>query len=263
MAFSQPLPKYLSPSRLADFRSCPRKYQYGSVERIPQPQTYATAKGRFVHYLFEHLFLLAPEERTEAATLGFMPAAEVEVLDETTRRDVGVDEALLEKLRGETRQLVANYFLMENPAAVVNEGVERKISVEVDGTPLYGILDRLDRDEDGHLVIVDYKTGSVPSRDYDAFTFANAEFYALLCEQETGEAPIMMRLLYVAKGSVLERPVRPATIAARRQVALDSWAKINRFYDEGDFPATPSSSACRFCAYKTECRASGVAVVGR
>jgi len=36
--------------------------------------------------------------------------------------------------------------------------------------------------------------------------------------------------------------------------------KINRFYDDGDFPATPSVNACRFCSYKDLCRANGVAV---
>ena len=53
MAFEQPLPKSLSPSRLADFQTCPRRYQHASVERIPQPASYATAKGRFVRHLLE------------------------------------------------------------------------------------------------------------------------------------------------------------------------------------------------------------------
>ena len=48
MSFDQPLPTSLSPSRLADFQACPRKYQHASVERIPQPASYASAKGRFV-----------------------------------------------------------------------------------------------------------------------------------------------------------------------------------------------------------------------
>ena len=58
MTFTQELPRSLSPSRLSDFQTCPRRYQYASVERIPQPASYATAKGRFVHYVFERLFML-------------------------------------------------------------------------------------------------------------------------------------------------------------------------------------------------------------
>ena len=64
MSFTQELPRSLSPSRLSDFQTCPRRYQYASIERIPQPASYATAKGRFAHFVFEQLFTLAPEERT-------------------------------------------------------------------------------------------------------------------------------------------------------------------------------------------------------
>ena len=64
MTFEQPLPQSLSPSRLSDFQACPRRYQDASIERLPQPASYASAKGRFVHYVFEHLFLLDNSERT-------------------------------------------------------------------------------------------------------------------------------------------------------------------------------------------------------
>jgi putative RecB family exonuclease len=75
MSFDQPLPKSLSPSRLADFQACPRRYQYASVERIPQPASYATAKGRFVHYVFEQLFLLEAGARTIERTREYIAPA--------------------------------------------------------------------------------------------------------------------------------------------------------------------------------------------
>ena len=44
------------------------------------------------------------------------------------------------------------------------------------------------------------------------------------------------------------------------QAATSAWNKINRYYEDGDFPATPSRSACRFCAFKDLCRSKGVPV---
>ena len=111
-----------------------------------------------------------------------------------------------------------------------------------------------------NLVIVDYKTGGLPNRNYDSQTFANAELYAVLCQEKLGETPTKIRLLYVAQGEALERDVTDVVIRARASAASGAWERIKRYYDDGDFPATPSSNACRFCSYKDLCRADGVPV---
>lgn len=260
MPFEQELPKALSPSRLGDFQSCPRKYQYASVERIPQPASYATAKGRFAHYVFEQLFALAPTERTIERARSYVQPAKVEILDEKTRSDIGMDEAMETKMTQEVEAIIDTYFTMEDPTAVKTEGIELRVGVDIDGAPIFGILDRLDREPDGSLVIVDYKTGSVPNRNYDTQTFANAELYAAMCVEKLGEKPSKIRLLYVQQGEALERQVSDVVIKARGKAAADAWKKITSYYAEGEFPATPSPNSCRFCSFKDRCRESGVPV---
>ncbi|MGH3733931.1 MAG: RecB family exonuclease [Acidimicrobiales bacterium] len=263
MAFNQPLPQSLSPSRLADFQACPRRYQHASVDRIPQPATYATAKGRLVHFVFEHLHQSPPAERTIERARDLVAGAVDEILTEDVRRDIALDDATMARLLEETDAIIVRYFAMEDPKEVRHEGVELRIGVDVRGAPLYGILDRLDRDEDGSLTIVDYKTGGLPNRNYDSHTFANAELYAALCEAQLGERPTKIRLMYVAQGESIERPVSEVVVNARAQAAAGAWSRIIRYYNEGDFPATPSVNSCRFCSFKDLCRANGVAVPGR
>lgn len=260
MSFDQPLAKSLSPSRLGDFQTCPRRYQYASVERIPQPASYATTKGRFVHFIFEQLFHLEAPDRTGECARTFVPRAIDAILSEEVRTDIALDDAMLDRLLRETSDIIDSYFEMEDPRLVKNEGVELRLGVEIDGTPLFGILDRLDRDDDGNLNIIDYKTGALPNRNYDSQTFANAELYAALCDAKLGERPTKIRLLYVAHGQSIERSVSEVVVRARCQAASQAWTRIRRYYDDGDFPATPSKSACRFCSYQEICRASGVAV---
>lgn len=263
MSFDQPLPKSLSPSRLADFQACPRRYQYASVERIAQPASYASAKGRFVHYVFEHLFQLSADERTIERARDFMSPATTSILTAEVRTEVAMDDAMLKRLLDETNDILDTYFAMEDPRVVTHEGVELRLGVTVDGVPLFGILDRLDRDAEGQLVIVDYKTGALPNRNYDSATFANAELYAALCEAKLGERPSKMRLLYVTHGKSVERDVTEVVVRARAGAAASAWGRINRYYLDGEFPATPSRNTCRFCAYQSICRASGVPVPPR
>jgi putative RecB family exonuclease len=263
MAFDQPLPKSLSPSRLSDFQTCPRRYQHASVERLAQPATYATAKGRFVHYIFERLLQLDARERSIDAARGFVAAAMDHVLTPEVREEIAMDDAGEARLLAETAVIIERYFTMEDPRQVTTEGVELRLGVTVGETPLFGILDRLDRDENGELVIVDYKTGSLPNRNYDSQTFANAELYAVLCEEKLGERPAKIRLLYVSQGETLERRVSEVVIRARATAATNAWEKIRRYYDDGEFPATPSKNACRFCSFRDLCRAQGVPVPPR
>ena len=127
MAFDQPLPQSLSPSRLADFQACPRRYQHASIERIPQPASYATAKGRFVHYVFEQLFSLEGPERTIERAREFVGPAIEAILTEDVRSDVGLDEAMMTRLLDETEAMIEHYFLMEDPTSVTSEGVELRL----------------------------------------------------------------------------------------------------------------------------------------
>lgn len=263
MAFKKPLPKSLSPSRLADFQACPRRYQHASVERLPQPASYASAKGRFVHYIFEHLFHCVPAERTIEAARGFVAPALESVMSADVRVDIAMDDVLEARLLAETDLMIERYFTMEDPRTITTEGVEMRVGVTIGETPLFGILDRLDRDDEGNLVIVDYKTGSLPNRNYDAQTFANSELYAVLCEEKLHERPTKIRLLYVSQGETIERPVSEVVIRARATAATSAWEKINRYYDQGDFPATPSKNACRFCSFTELCRSQGVPVPPR
>ena len=161
---------------------------------VCKPATYATAKGRFIHYVLEHLFNLPAQERTLDAARGFVAPAKEEILTDDVRRQIDLDDTMLERLLQETEAIITRYFEMEDPSKVASEGVELRIGVDVAGAPLFGILDRLDRDDDGTLTIVDYKTGGLPNRNYDTQTFANTELYAALCEAELGERPTSIRL---------------------------------------------------------------------
>ena len=63
------------------------------------------------------------------------------------------------RFRADAEQLVANYFLLEDPDEVTPVGIELTLEARLGDVRLRGILDRLDRTPDGELVVVDYKTG--------------------------------------------------------------------------------------------------------
>ena len=257
--FTSSLPAYLSPSRLADLRACPRRFQHGSIDRIRQPATYATTKGRAVHLVLERLFALPAAERTRTAALAMVDDAVAEILTDEVRNDLSLTDDARDTLTDECAHITSLYFELEDPRTVASEGVELRLTATVEGVPMLGILDRLDRVGD-ELVIVDYKTGALPNRNYDAQTFANTELYAALCEAAIGQRPLAIRLLYVAQGQAIERAVTDPVVRARTATAAEAWSRAQQYFADGEFPATPSKNTCRFCAYRDLCRSNGVPV---
>src|SRR5512142_1748508 len=54
----------LSPSRAADFMTCPLLYRFRVVDRLPEAPSPAATRGTVVHAVLEKLFELPPGERT-------------------------------------------------------------------------------------------------------------------------------------------------------------------------------------------------------
>jgi putative RecB family exonuclease len=54
----------LSPSRAADFKTCPLLYRFRSIDRLPERPTPDQARGTLVHAVLERLFDIPAAERT-------------------------------------------------------------------------------------------------------------------------------------------------------------------------------------------------------
>ena len=122
----------LSPSRAADFMSCPLKYRFRVIDRLPEKPSSAAVRGTVVHAVLERLFDLPRGERTlEHAAEMIEPQwqqlleAEPEVA-ELFAEDA--DGAELAKWLAEAHQLLGKYFTLEDPNLL--EPAERELYVE-------------------------------------------------------------------------------------------------------------------------------------
>lgn len=69
------LPSRISPSRITDFKQCPKLFHFKTILKIPTPGSIATARGTTAHTVLERIFDLAHEHRTpEMAQLFVEPA---------------------------------------------------------------------------------------------------------------------------------------------------------------------------------------------
>ena len=72
----------LSPSRAADFKTCPLLYRFRTIDRSPEPPTPDQARGTLVHAVLERLYDLPAGQRTVEAARDLVAPAWAELREE-------------------------------------------------------------------------------------------------------------------------------------------------------------------------------------
>jgi putative RecB family exonuclease len=254
MAFE--MPGSLSPSKVSSFTGCALAFRFSVIDRLPEPPSVAATKGTLVHAALERLFVLPPAERTPAAAEVALADAVAALGDDPEYTALGLtgdDEAAF---RADAALLVANYFRLEDPRRVRAIGLELQVEGELDGIRLRGIIDRLELDDDGELVVTDYKTGAAPTTEHERKRLAGVHIYSLLCEQMLGRRPKRVQLLYLRSPlAIATEPTDRTTRGTRRTLAA-LWQAVERACEREDF-RPQRSRLCDYCAFHAYCPAQG------
>ena len=254
MVVMYPVPVTLSPSRVEAFTNCPLAFRFASIEKLAEPPSAHATKGSFVHRVLELLFTYAPDRRTPQTADSAFEQARGEYLVDPEFTMLRLDDAAAESFFADSRALVANYFTMENPAAVRDIGLELYLEAAVGDLTLRGIIDRLELNEAGELIVTDYKTGRPPGVNYEQGKLGGVHFYSFLCEELFGKRPAAIRLMYLRTGETItatptERSVRFVT--TRTQAV---WKAVEKACVTGDFQPR-QSLLCNSCAFQPWCPA--------
>ncbi len=246
------VPTSLSPSRVESFLSCPLAFRFSSIEKLPDPGSVATVRGSCVHRALELLFTYPNAERTPSNLDQCMTSAIDEYVVDDEFIGLGLSESQTAQFSADCRELGANYLQMEDPTAVRDIGLELRLEAPVGDLTLRGIIDRLELDDDGELIVTDYKTGRAPSPNWEQKSLSGVHFYAFLCEELFGKRPKAIRLMYLKTGETIT-----ATPSAQSTKFLTTrtkavWKAVESACQRDDF--RPRKSAlCNSCSFQQWC----------
>src|SRR3954468_11509201 len=150
-----------TPSKLATFSDCPRRYRFAYVDRPSPPKGPPWAHntvGSAVHAALRSWWDLPVEKRTTGAARQLLYAA----WSQNGFRDAEQAERWRARAAGWLTDYVATLGPTDEPV-----GTERTVGTTTERLALSGRVDRIDRRGD-ELVVVDYKTGRMPSTDDEA-----------------------------------------------------------------------------------------------
>jgi DNA helicase-2/ATP-dependent DNA helicase PcrA len=277
-------PLSLSFYQVDDYLTCPRKYHYAHVLRVPLAPHHAIVYGAALHkavQLFHH----------RHARGHVMTEAELDEVLESAWTSEGFVSREHEEARLAAGRAALRRFREEQlaPGAVIPAYVEREFSFMLDGDRVRGRWDRVDIEPiadgpDGasaaavgapavgaatadvinptlgilgreRVTITDYKSSDVrdPARAKQrARESLQLQIYAMAYEAMTGQLPDAVALHFLESGLVGKVPVEPARLAKARAKIARAAAGIRA----RDYTPTPDTSACTWCAFRDICPAS-------
>ncbi|WP_222266456.1 ATP-dependent helicase [Modestobacter marinus] len=233
------------PSAIDTFQRCPLRWVLGSVGAEAAPEATRTV-GSAVH------------DVAQQVAEGLPPAEAAAVLDtELDGLDLGPGW-FDQRQRQRAQEMLAKFVVWHTRGDRELIAAEEDFDVVVGRARLRGQVDRLERDADGRLVVVDLKTGKTPPRTVEdhgqlaAYQVAVAEG----AFAEHGTVPGGAALLQV--GGVQKaakehhQPPLPADVGPRETWAGQLIAEVGEGMGGGSFAARTDTD-CERCAFRRSC----------
>jgi DNA helicase-2/ATP-dependent DNA helicase PcrA len=276
-------PLTLSHSAIDDYLTCPARYRFSQVLRVPTAPHHALVYGSALHKAVQEFHRAQARGRT-------MDEPELlEVFDAAWTNEGFVsrdhESARLEAGRDALRRFRLSQM---EPGTVVPAWVEREFTFSMGGNRIRGRFDRVDIVADGdapeagpvtglpeppavfradvleptldllgreHVTITDYKSSDV--RDpvkarQRARDSLQLQIYAMAYEAMTGRLPDAVQLHFLDSGLVGRAEVDPKRLEKARLKIAGAAAGIRA----RAFEATPSTMACSYCPFREICPSS-------
>jgi DNA helicase-2/ATP-dependent DNA helicase PcrA len=238
-------PLTVSHRQVDDYQTCPLKYQFIHILRIPLRQHHSVVYGNALHKAVE--FYL----RRRAAGNYTSLEAFLLAFDNAWRNEGFLTREHEEQRKRAGVAALTRFYHEEEASGRKPTDVEREFGFTLGPDRVRGRFDRVDETPAG-LVIVDYKSSDVTDQkkaDQRAKESLQLEIYALAQHEMTGRLPARVELHFLESGLVGRHTPTEPDLAKAGEAIAESARGIRR----REFEATPEYQACRYCPYNQIC----------
>ena len=233
----------LSASDIETYRTCPLKYKFARVFRIPQEPTLNQRFGILVHQVLE---------RFHAGDTASASLPEMMSLLETGWRRGGFGDSEEERqLRGKATRALVRYHERFQGEAAEPVWFEKSFSFRMGKHLLRGRVDRVDRLPDGGYELIDYKTGR-PKSAAQLADDVQLSLYAVGAREAWQLDAAQQAYYYVLD----DEKVPVDRSAADREQIEATVLDVAEGIEGQNFEPTPSWTACSMCDYRIACPAA-------
>lgn len=173
----------ISPTSLNNYLTCPRKFMYQNLLRIPQAKNRSASLGTAIHAALDKFFREYNRKKikppVEFILLHFKASLDKELLKEKDYQE----------LLQIGQNIISDFYQDKQESFSSDTITEYNFSshgVNIEGIPITGKVDKIEPNSENNLVVTDFKTGNADSglgkirhgEDY----WRQLVFYKLLCD---------------------------------------------------------------------------------
>ncbi len=234
----------LSASDIDTYRTCPLKYKFARVFRIPQEPTIHQRFGILLHQVLERFHGREDAGASLPELLG--------LLDAGWRRGGFGDSEEERQLRGKAASALTRYHERFQSSEAEPMWFERAFTFRLGPHLLRGRVDRVDRLPGGSYELIDYKTGR-PKTSTQLLDDVQLSLYAVGAREAWSLDASQQAYYYLLDDQKVSVPLDDGDRSDWiREVALEVAEGI---LSQG-FEPTPSVAACSICDYRLVCPAA-------
>ena len=238
-------PLTVSHRQVDDYETCPLKYQYVHVKRIPLRQHHAVVYGSALHTAVE-FYLRRRVAGNYTSLEDFLRA-----FDDAWRNEGFLTREHEEQRKRAGVAALTRFYHEEEAVGTKPTAVERDFSFALGPTRVRGRFDRVDDAAEG-MVVIDYKSSDITEQkaaDRRCRESLQLKMYALAIHEETGRLPAAVELRFLESGLAgRHRPTEADLVEAREAIAAAAAGIRARRFDP-----TPGYQTCRYCPYNQIC----------
>src|SRR6266508_2405258 len=227
----------LSPSRAADFKTCPLLFRFRTIDRLPEPALPDQARGTLVHAVLERLFDLPAGERTPQRASELVAPQWQRLLTE--------------------RPELTELFPAERPEQPAEQPAETAATQPAEPMTPEQFLSSAEELLAGYFAVEDPRRLEPAEREaFEARALFQLKFYALVLWRTRGVVPRVLRLLYLKDAEICDFAPDAEDLARFERTLLALWQAIERATQTRDFRPRPSR-LCGWCSHQARCPVFG------
>ncbi len=238
----------LSYFQIDDYLTCPLKYKYVHVLRVPILSHHTVLYGKALHDAIQYYHL----NRVK----GVQVAADdlIGIFDESFRREGFITREHIDMRLAAGAAALKEFYRTQEEAGIIPTLVENDFSFTFGNNRLVGRWDRVD-EINGKVKVIDFKSSRIekqPEADKRAKESLQLALYSLAYRKVFGRLPDEKELHFLETGLIGRAEVKEKDIQKVEAAIGKAAAGIRA----ADFSAKPSPVNCLYCAFNQICPAA-------
>lgn len=236
----------LSYSKIDAFKTCPLKFKFRYIYKIPSSENHAANFGTSIHNTLNKFYDHLKNGKDPSMNL-------LTDLYEANWEKNGYESRAHENTRKKKGyEMLKNFYEQNDGQWVIPHYLERPFKIKVDNYCFTGRIDRIDKLENGTYEIIDYKTGRL-KKNKSLKSDLQLSIYAL-AGRDVYNLPVSKLSLYFIEDN---EKVSTERNEEQLEKAADEIKSLACDINNSKFEANPGF-ACKFCEYKRICNKSDI-----